>query len=256
MEIGIAQLERLAFDAWPAEVVETLSGWRLRFNHGVTHRASSVWPAEATGPLALGARIEAAEAFYRARDASALFQISGAAAPASLDAALEARGYERRLPTRMETADAAHVAGLPAPGREAGVQVEVSETLGAEWFELSGRRGRFTDPEVEIYRGLLGRARERPCFALARLHGEPAAVGLGVAQAGWLGLFAMRTQPHQRQRGLARAVLVALARHARARGEARLYLQVEEDNTPARALYTRAGFTLHHPYHYRRRELG
>jgi hypothetical protein len=35
------------------------------------------------------------------------------------------------------------------------------------------------------------------------------------------------------------------------RGAANLYLQVENDNTAARALYRQAGFTDHHGYHYR-----
>jgi N-acetylglutamate synthase len=42
-----------------------------------------------------------------------------------------------------------------------------------------------------------------------------------------------------------------LASAAVAEAAASLYLQVEEDNHAARALYTRAGFTEHHGYHYR-----
>jgi ribosomal protein S18 acetylase RimI-like enzyme len=30
-----------------------------------------------------------------------------------------------------------------------------------------------------------------------------------------------------------------------------MYLQVEDDNEPARALYHRIGFAAHHGYHYR-----
>lgn len=40
----ILQLETLAANAWPAAEVQRLGGWRLRFHHGVTRRANSVWP--------------------------------------------------------------------------------------------------------------------------------------------------------------------------------------------------------------------
>ena len=44
-----------------------------------------------------------------------------------------------------------------------------------------------------------------------------------------------------------------LARFAASRGAERLYLQVELENEPARALYARAGFVEAYRYHYRRR---
>ena len=53
--------------------------------------------------------------------------------------------------------------------------------------------------------------------------------------------------------GLARAVLAGIAVFAREREAVELYLQVERDNLPARALYASAGF-LAYAYHYRRLE--
>jgi N-acetylglutamate synthase len=43
----------------------------------------------------------------------------------------------------------------------------------------------------------------------------------------------------------------ALAADAAARGVTGIYLQAEDGNAAARALYCRAGFTDHHGYHYR-----
>ncbi|MCH8283761.1 MAG: hypothetical protein IIC20_04195 [Chloroflexi bacterium] len=36
---SIVLIEELAANAWPAELVDELDGWRLRFNWGVTSRA-------------------------------------------------------------------------------------------------------------------------------------------------------------------------------------------------------------------------
>jgi RimJ/RimL family protein N-acetyltransferase len=46
-------------------------------------------------------------------------------------------------------------------------------------------------------------------------------------------------------------VTVALARAAAERGVGRVFLQVEEGNSAARALYARCGFADVHTYHYR-----
>ena len=67
------------------------------------------------------------------------------------------------------------------------------------------------------------------------------------------GVFSMLTLPEQRRRGLAEAVLGAIARFALARGAQQLYLQVEVANEAARTLYARAGFREAYRYHYRRR---
>ena len=63
----------------------------------------------------------------------------------------------------------------------------------------------------------------------------------------------MLTLPEQRRRGFADVLLGEIARFALARGATRLYLQVELENAPARALYARAGFSEAYRYHYRRR---
>jgi N-acetylglutamate synthase len=61
----------------------------------------------------------------------------------------------------------------------------------------------------------------------------------------------MATDPALRRRGVARAVLGALADWSRERGADRVYLQVERDNVPAQALYASMGFKRSHGYHFR-----
>jgi RimJ/RimL family protein N-acetyltransferase len=64
----------------------------------------------------------------------------------------------------------------------------------------------------------------------------------------WLGLSLIEVVPAERRRGLAKAVVGALARWAAALGAQRAYLQVEAHNTAAVALYERLGFATHHTY--------
>jgi ribosomal protein S18 acetylase RimI-like enzyme len=77
------------------------------------------------------------------------------------------------------------------------------------------------------------------------------AVGLGVLEQGWVGVFCMNTRPEFRRQGAGQAVLRALAGWGDEAGATRMYLQVMEENQPAGGLYTRAGFGTLYTYHYR-----
>lgn len=65
---------------------------------------------------------------------------------------------------------------------------------------------------------------------------------LGRAVAGEAELLTLATDPARRRQGLARALLADFAAEARARGAASAFLEVAEDNAPARALYAAAGW--------------
>jgi ribosomal protein S18 acetylase RimI-like enzyme len=93
-------------------------------------------------------------------------------------------------------------------------------------------------------------------FASVRSDGQTIAIGRVAVSGDWAGLTAIEVDPAHRRQGLAYAVTAALASTARDRGAGRLYLQVEDDNVAARALYQRIGFTDHHGYHYRRAPAG
>mgnify|MGYP003477809512 FL=1 len=78
------------------------------------------------------------------------------------------------------------------------------------------------------------------------------AVGTGVIDGNWLGVFSMWTRSARRRRGLAAAVLGDLTAWATRHGCHLAYLQVEESNKAGRTVYTRLGFEEAYRYHYRR----
>jgi ribosomal protein S18 acetylase RimI-like enzyme len=94
---------------------------------------------------------------------------------------------------------------------------------------------------------------ERARFAMVE-DGEPIAVGIGVVEEGWLGLFSLATAKHARRRGIASAIVDVLEGWAGACGACATYLQVERDNVPALAFYEPRGFRVAHSYHYRSAE--
>ncbi len=87
-------------------------------------------------------------------------------------------------------------------------------------------------------------------FARISLRGAPAAVGVCAIDGEWAGIMGMRTVPAFRRQGFGRRVFRALAHHAAGLGATRGYLQVEQENAAAVALYRSEGFEAAYLYRY------
>ena len=71
-----------------------------------------------------------------------------------------------------------------------------------------------------------------------------------VLDGDWLAIHGLAVEPEQRRRGLATALLGALVEWGAECGARTVWLHVEDDNAPARALYDGLGFTVHHRVRY------
>jgi ribosomal protein S18 acetylase RimI-like enzyme len=87
-------------------------------------------------------------------------------------------------------------------------------------------------------------------FASLREQGVTRACGAAGFGHGWLGVHGMRTDAARRGRGLASAVMRAMAAEAQQRGIGRVFLQVDAGNAPALSLYQRLGFETAWGYAY------
>ncbi|MEW9553151.1 GNAT family N-acetyltransferase [Nonomuraea sp. NPDC050783] len=237
----------LVHEAWPAYEQRVHDGWVLRYAGGVTKRANSVLPLGR--PADLDAAIGAAEAFYGGRGQRCAFSM-GLGAPPGLDEELERRGYERVDPTLVMTAPAPApasapvLAARPASAAEEKVRIEDRPWAGwlDTWWAVDGRYDSGLARAARICAGVPA------WYGAYEESGETLAVGRAVPQDGTLGIYCMATLPQARRRGLARAVLRALVRHA---GATSAYLLTTEPNRAAQALYRGEGFEVASRYHYR-----
>jgi N-acetylglutamate synthase len=245
-------IDELGANATAATTTQLVDGWLLRAAPEYPfRRCNSVLPYGGDR-VGIEGRISTVEDFYRGRDLPVRFQVGPAALPAGLDDALETRGYEIEEPTLVLVAESSRV--IAETMRAEAVEVTFAEGIDEYW--VAEYASAFGDDDTErdrlrAYAHLLRHLGPAVGAAVLPVDEMPAAVGLGVLERGWTGVFAMGTRREARRRGAATSVLHALARWAHSRDASRMYLQVEVTNDGARQLYTRAGFETAYRYHYR-----
>ena len=240
---AVIALELAADEAWPAPVRSRLGGWILRAADNWTGRANSALTVgDPDRPLE--AAIDAVVKWYADRGQRPLVNTPmPLAAPVS--AALDERGWGTRPLTLVQTAPLAPLMAAPARGDLP--PVDLADSPGDDWYAMvAEHKGTLPAAALSILNGVPERV-----FAHVRdADGDLLAVARGAVTGPdrWLGVSLLQTAPHARRRGLGQHVMHGLARWAAQRGATRAYLQVEERNTAAVALYGTLGFSTHHTY--------
>ncbi|MET9504628.1 GNAT family N-acetyltransferase [Streptomyces sp. NPDC006622] len=256
-----AELAHVSARAWRPTESERLGGWELRAASGFTRRANSVLPLGDPG-LPLDGALDVVRRWYGDRGLPAYLQTATGAEGTQelLCAELERRGWVREVTAELWIGALAPVADRAEA--EAGGAV-LARQADEAWLARYQRKG-VDEVALKVLgggsprSGEAGRGRE-PSVWFASVPGEgavPAAIGRCVVDGRWAGFGAVEVDPAQRRRGLATVVMAALARRALAEGASAAWLQVEEDNTAARALYAGMGFGAHHAYHHYREPEG
>ncbi|MGD2027186.1 MAG: GNAT family N-acetyltransferase [Anaerolineales bacterium] len=243
----VREIEELASNAWRPEIEQHLGGWRLRYTGGHSRRVNSVFPSSPPAALPLETCLDLVEDFYRRRGMPPRFQLCPAALPANLHAILETRGYTFSAHTAMKTQT---IARLLEKIRDHPGRIESENTLTDAWFNTYTTASGYDPESLPIRRGILSRIGPKAQFVLVNHDGKPAATGLGVAERGWLGVFCVVTDPAHRRKGLASAVMRALAFWGRSQNAERVYLQVMENNPAGLSLYDMLGFKKLYQYYY------
>ncbi|KQX58801.1 MULTISPECIES: GNAT family N-acetyltransferase [unclassified Streptomyces] len=228
---------------------------------GFTRRANSALPLGDPGMPTADA-LSRVRAWYEARKLPPYVQAATGAEGTQelLCAALDRHGWRREVSAEVRIAALAPIGDLDADVSA----VRLSRTVDEAWLRRYQRSG---EPSPAV-RSVLSSG---PSVWFASVAGTggvrsevtgevsdgvpggvPAAIGRCVVDGRWAGFMAVEVDPEQRRRGLATAVMTALARKALDEGASAAWLQVESDNDGARALYDGMGFAPHHHYHHYR----
>jgi ribosomal protein S18 acetylase RimI-like enzyme len=245
----ILALEQVAAKGWQARDTRSEFGWLLRANEGFSSRANSVLALH-DPTVTLDRALAASRAWYADRGLEAVIA-TPLPARRSLDEALDRLGWSVLGEVDLMVAPIAAISvRAPAQRAEAGpaAVLTLADEPDEHWLAAFQHHDA---PSTTLARDLLTR-HQRVRFAQIRLDGHIAAIGRGVVDDGWLGLSAIAVDEQVRRRGHAQALVAELAAWGARAGAQQVYLQVEQANVGAIALYDRLGFWRHHSYRYRK----
>lgn len=253
LAISMDDLEQIMVAGWqPVERAE-LGGWVLRAAAGFTGRANSVLPLGNPG-VPLSEAVDRCESWYDERGLRRLFALFGPAGFAvdddPLGRELLGRGYTPFNNTSVLTID---TGAIPHEVPHAsGARVRIESRPSPSWWDAWAGWDGGSDHDNDGSSAARAVLTSSPEQLFASLEFDGAVVGVArvaFAQA-WAGVFALHVAPASRRTGVAVQLMSAVADAARARGIRSMYLQVQQASSPARGLYERLGFSVHHEYCY------
>ncbi len=242
-------IEEISLTALPAIQTVYYDGWVLRFAGGYTRRANSVNPLYLS-TLDIDEKIRHCEKLYSAKKQPTCFKLTPTCFPADLDKQLAFHSYKEESGASIQTCDLTQLQAIPSTTSMALLPDVTDEWLSA-YFELNGNPIR----HMPIMRQILNSMTPQKCCAALYQGQQIVALGLGVQDRGYLGLFDIVTHAGFRRQGLGEQLMLTLLNWGKANGAQQAYLQVRTDNDPALALYEKLGFHEIYQYWYRTKEL-
>lgn len=225
--------------AWPATVTRQIDGgWLLRATPGLDRARSNnaLTPSRPIAPHEIAPALERVHSFAREYSIVPGIQVSPTVLHPGLQAELDREGWSTQWPTLVLTGP---VAQTSADARALTVTDHATEAWLAAWAQCEPGRDVQSHADT-VFELLRGRAK------FARIGSD--AVGIAVEGEGLVGTFCVAVDPARRRERLGTSIVCGLLSTSQAE---LAYLQVEERNEGARALYGRLGFTETYRYCHR-----
>ena len=235
--------ETAGLKAWPGLETAHDGGWVLRAANGYTKRANSVQSLDPADDKNAEARILAADAWFRARNLTPVFRVTPLAGPAILSA-LDELGWAR--------IDASHFFAMDLGPQEAHARASILPIDHPEFFAAQQKIGRSDDATMAKLRAVVGVLTVPSCgIVLRNVEGDPVSTALMAIADGIVITGNVKTEPAERRKGHAAAMMRSGLAWAHSNGATVAALNVQADNPPAIALYQSLGYGYQYDYSYR-----
>lgn len=250
MQPTIKMIEDFSLNAWPSHQIQLYDGWLLRFSYFYTHRTNSV---EQIGisTIPLDEKIDFCEQAYRRWGTPAIFKITPLL-DKSFESLLIQRNYLVQHITEVMVLDfQSYVPHTPSN------PVQIDKIIPPRWinslFALKGTTSAIHRQIVpSMYQAI---PKDTLAASIVDEKGQIIAIGLGILDRSYMGIYAIHVHPHYRGLHYARSVCSSLLNLGKEMGLEGAYLQVVHGNTPAKNLYTSLGFRDFYKYWFRVLEL-
>lgn len=239
LSLRIIELEKLSDTTWPATEIIEFGKWRLRISDGFTMRANSVLPTGAgpvgEPPVPLVDAVEHVIKSYWDRGLTPTFTLP-LPMYQELDEYLDGQGWKIKVEAQFLIKDI----DLIKTEMFSQFNYEVLDYPSKEWLGLQA------DHHLET---LMKRYPAK--YGLIKSGGSVKAVGRIATLGTWAIATRLFVDPSHRGQGLAKQLMLLLMAAAQEDGATKIGLQVDLENSAARALYDSMGFRLHHKYVHR-----
>lgn len=242
------QIERYAFNTWPAATNTKQGNWIMRATDGITKRANSIWTG-AGDSFPKGDWLQEVQQFYDTHGLPVRYHISDAS-PKGLDTLLDQAGFLREIPCSVLIADTEKVIHHTSSESDK-LSVEILSIHNEQWLTDFIDMEGFEKSKLSFYDSLFTRITQTKCFCSLQWNGQSVAVGTAIVEGEWAGLTNIVVNSELRGQGIGKFLLNKLASWSLSNGAQRIYLQVVNDNVAAHRLYQKAGFTSLFQFHYR-----
>ena len=216
-------------------------GWVLNFGDGFTRGANAIFPLYPSS-VDVEEKIAACEMLYARKSRETVFRITNKSPPEDLDARLEASGYTQAAQTSVQVAEI----GVTDSSTDVSV-AEMNDAWLEDLWRLSATPPAMQPGAADMLEAILP---PRACASL-RDDGKTVAIGLGVLERGYVGLWDIIVDVEHRNQGLGERILAALLNWGKRQGATRAYLAVLCENAAALRLYEKHGFREVYQYWYR-----
>ena len=246
MNSKIKIIEDLSLNAWPSHQMQIYDGWILRFSYFYTHRTNSVEQI-GNSTIPLDEKIDFCEQAYQRWGTPAIFKITPLL-DESFESMLIQRNYLVQHITEVMILDFRNY--VPSPPSTV---VQIDKIIPPRWinslFALKGTTSAIHRQIVpSMYQAI---PKDTLAASIVNEKGQIIAIGLGILDRSYMGIYAIHVHPHYRGQHYARAICSSLLNLGKEMGLEGAYLQVVHGNTPAKNLYTSLGFRDFYKYWFR-----
>ncbi|GAB6988828.1 GNAT family N-acetyltransferase [Paenibacillus pini] len=243
-------LEEYTLNTWPAEHTKLLNGWLLRYASGYTKRSNSVsslyWSTDGN---VLDA-IRSVEKCYMEYGQDVIFKITPFINPSGLDEVLNSEGYTSIDHSSVRQVDLDEVVE-PNGSTHALIKEECDE----QWLDQLAMMNGLSQKQKDTTRRLLKGSPLKQAFVTLFQNDIPVAVGLGVIDCDYIGLYDIVTNAQFRRRGYGEQLVLHILKWGKANAAKYSFLQVVQANLAAIRLYDKLGYKELYEYSYRRKRL-
>ncbi len=240
---GASAIERAGLLAWPGLEVEWDGQWVRRAAGGYTKRANSVQSLDPADDGDAPARLAASRTWFESRGLQPVFRVTPLAGPGILRA-LDAAGWI--------SIDHSRLMAMPLGDIEADPSGVLFEPLDLRFLDVQQRLQGYSVRTVGKLRDLLGAltvaARGVVHYSPDR---RPVAASLMAVAGGIVVTGNVVTDPNERRKGYAAAMMRTGLAWARQAGATVAALNVAAENSAGLGLYRSLGYRAQYEYRYR-----